>query len=721
MLLLVSAYTFCILFTSLFSQIALRAESTLKRLLEEKDKATENLYITTDGIKSFFEQVRKALEQREKALMATTRKYVDIKLTRLDVHYRMLEQHRVSILDQVTAIEQLIEGNDNVALLQQQQSISEDLEVHEQSIMTLCDMLSESQQSASLSFQTKKEITARVSTLGVLSECHTDPDTMMEIEYRRVLISEEDDPYLAVPLRFEDVETKTPQEEMRFEQNLKVEYEPENKPKAYSADVTYDKPRPISVPQLPLQHSGVSSEKPVPPARKRLTNTIGSRSSVSNTSLKEDLKMCKTPTVLSRSSSLATKHYDIPSHRIPAPDYSNYDVPKFTSLPPHFSRELTKPYTQHRSESKERHRSTSSDEYEPLDDIVRPSPAPRNLPPPIPPNHPSLLKEPKKVKPIPKPRKRSGTEAIPMTTTVQQRRKRRSHTLPAYSPGYHAIIPPIMVISNDMLSSPNSQESVYPVGICCFAGSEDTVIVTDTYNHCLRKINRNGTFIEKIGKEGRSGGQFKEPSAVTVDAKNHIYVVERDNPRVQKFSSSGKYVSKFGHKTLLGSLLNDPMGIAMSRNGCIVVSDWDKGQILFFANNGKLVNTLGKRGELFKFPAGIAFDSKGNLFVVDRGNHCVWILSANGKIIRKFAKRGSNFGELYYPYGIAVTEDNIIVSESGNNRVSLFTLTGDFLRCFGSFGSKPGLFDHPRHICVNSKGQLLVADEMNQRVQVFQL
>jgi len=27
--------------------------------------------------------------------------------------------------------------------------------------------------------------------------------------------------------------------------------------------------------------------------------------------------------------------------------------------------------------------------------------------------------------------------------------------------------------------------------------------------------------------------------------------------------------------------------------------------------------------------------------------------------------------------------------------------------------------NHPRHICINSKGEIVVADELNQRLQVF--
>ena len=144
---------------------------------------------------------------------------------------------------------------------------------------------------------------------------------------------------------------------------------------------------------------------------------------------------------------------------------------------------------------------------------------------------------------------------------------------------------------------------------------------------CIRLIDCNGTFIEKIGKEGRGGGEFKEPSAVAVTEDNHIFVAERDNPRVQKFTATGKYLMKFGQKALWGTQLSDPFGIALSPDGNIYVSDWDKNVIFVFQNNGKLLFTIGKDDNTIKFPAGIAFDKQGRLLVADRSSHCVWILT----------------------------------------------------------------------------------------------
>lgn len=752
----------------------------LNQLSEKKAVLSQNSFDMAESIKVYFNNTRRALEQREKALLSTTYKYFDIKLSRLDAHYSAVEQHRSATVDQVAAIEKLIEDNDNVVLLQEKQSVSEELEVHQQSIVSICDMLSESQQS-SLTFRENDAVLQKMKSVGTISEYSRSSDAAV-VCVKQVMVSEEEDPYTVVPLRFEDLPIDTPQKEVRFDL---VEYEPENKPiKTFNL---YDTPKRITVPEIPPRSSS-SSEKLVQVFHSRVRNDNQvsepeSNPALANTSRLYDVpKRIERPHIPPRSTGVSPKQtvqphcspkpndkqehepernlydtpkplaalevpprgsstslqnvdeyckprakygdYDIPPHKYPKPACATYDIPKSSTLPSRpflkdFSQSKSYPQLKLLSQGEER-LSSSDDEYEPLDDIIPPTPTPRNIPPPLPPNHPSSVFGPRNPKPIPKPRKRSGTEATPGILSSEKRKlKHRSNTLPvtpALGNG-STIVPPVMVIDTDLLSSAFGQESVYPVGICCI---HDNLIITDVFNHCIRIIDRSGTFLQKIGKEGRSGGQFKEPSAVAIDSSNHIYVTERDNPRVQKFTATGKYVSKFGQKTLLGNQLSDPLGVAISKNGCVAVSDWDKGHILFFAKNGKVVNTFGRDSDI-KFPAGITFDSDGNLYVADRGNHCLWVLSPNGDVIRKIGSRGSKFGELYFPYGIAVKNDRIMVSESGNHRVSVFSLTGNFVSSFGKYGSEPGMFDHPRHICINSKGELLVADEMNQRVQIFQV
>ncbi len=267
-------------------------------------------------------------------------------------------------------------------------------------------------------------------------------------------------------------------------------------------------------------------------------------------------------------------------------------------------------------------------------------------------------------------------------------------------------------------------ETVYPCGIC--VGENNSFIISDIKNHCLRIIANNGKFIGAIGKEGKGSGQFEEPCAVSINEKSQIIVCQRENPRMQKLTSGGKYIQKFGHKSFRGNNLGEPWGVAVGPDKKLYVTDWDKSCIHIFYGNGHYDRTLGSDnsilGESLKFPAGIAVDTNGNIIVADRGNHCVWILKANGNILMCIGSKGHGPGELFLPHGIAIHPNgSIIVSESGNNRISIFSKSGKFLKHFGRKGHEPGMFEHPRHVCVTTKGEIVVADELNQRLQLFRI
>ena len=680
-------------------QVSSQAESMMEKLFKDREMVGKNCADTSHAVKAFFAKTREVLNQREKALLSTIQKYSDVKLTKFDIHYHKLLENRKAILRLVDSIEKLLQQSrvEDVSMLTEKRTIAEELDVRQQSVLSIQDVLIESKSAhAFLSFKEDYRFLHPLSEIGTLNECRREPDSVF-LSMRRVVVTEDEDPYLDVPLRFEDVGPAGPQQVVRVD-----ETQPEILSKFADDDNdTYDTPRPVPpLPKkdLPVPNGGVASV-PRPPHRPKPLPAIREET------------------------------YDVPRPLAGPSDV--YDVPKPVTrpvVPPRKTLPATPPSCS--IKSGELHPEDSDDEYEPF--ILPPTPKPRTRPPPLPPNHPN-----RPVKPVPKPRfttlHRSASSetadvlSVANKEALTEEKRRRSKTLPPsvfqYPPALPLkvnpdIVQPIMVLGCEQLSWPFGREMVYPCGVCCMT-LHDTLVVTDVFNHCVRLIDVNGKFIEKIGREGRSGGQFKEPGAVAVSNNDeHIFVVERDNPRVQKFNSMGKYILKFGQKALWGSQLTDPWGVALAFNGNIYVSDWEKNRIYVFQSNGKCVNTIGKDDGFIKFPAGITFDRRGRLLVTDRGNHCVWVLTPEGELVEKIGR----LGQLHYPYGVAVKQDGtVIVTESGDSRVAIFSPTGEFLRHLGGPGSEPGLFNHPRHVCVNSKGHVIIADEMNQRIQIFQL
>lgn len=89
--------------------------------------------------------------------------------------------------------------------------------------------------------------------------------------------------------------------------------------------------------------------------------------------------------------------------------------------------------------------------------------------------------------------------------------------------------------------------------------------------------------------------------------------------------------------------------------------------------------------------------------------------------IFQFGKVGMNPGEFNMPNGLCVSDQGeVIVVENLGNRVQIFDAEGRFLLKFGGQGLRPGQFRLPNGIAIDKDDKIYVADSSNHRIQIFQ-
>ena len=106
-----------------------------------------------------------------------------------------------------------------------------------------------------------------------------------------------------------------------------------------------------------------------------------------------------------------------------------------------------------------------------------------------------------------------------------------------------------------------------PIG-CAF--QENTFIVSDARNHCLKIFDSSGKCFRKIGAQGKSDGQLNWPMALCVEKSgNHhnILVCDYNNKRIVQFTMEGSFTGK------TATNLQCPVGIATTPDGRVLVSD----------------------------------------------------------------------------------------------------------------------------------------------------
>ena len=279
-----------------------------------------------------------------------------------------------------------------------------------------------------------------------------------------------------------------------------------------------------------------------------------------------------------------------------------------------------------------------------------------------------------------------------------------------------------------------------PWGVAVAA--DGSLYAAERYAFRLRKLDANGTQQWTVGQLGVYGSDNTHLGSywagiegnLALDASGRVYVPDTGNQRIQVFNPNGSYSSTFGSNGSGNNQFNCPSGVAINpSNGDIAVVDKCNQRIqvydsswTFKASIGTL-NAKGSDNTHFNNPWGDAFDASGNIYVGDSDNHRVQKCSPSGLAYAcaTFAGvqgvQGNDFGHLAHPLGIAVDSANrVYVADEYNNRVQVFDSSGAYLTSIGAvWGTRSGELKNPKAVAVDAGGNVYVTDYTNGRIQKF--
>ena len=116
---------------------------------------------------------------------------------------------------------------------------------------------------------------------------------------------------------------------------------------------------------------------------------------------------------------------------------------------------------------------------------------------------------------------------------------------------------------------------------------------------------------------------------------------------------------------------------------------------------------------------GVAVHTNGEVFASSIDGF-VQVFSEDGTALRRIGSKGNGNGQFDRPWGLLLVGDRLYVSDHNLHRVQYFSaITGQYIGQFGSYGKGNGQFYSSLGMSTDGKGNILVADYNNKRVQVF--
>ena len=154
-----------------------------------------------------------------------------------------------------------------------------------------------------------------------------------------------------------------------------------------------------------------------------------------------------------------------------------------------------------------------------------------------------------------------------------------------------------------------------------------------------------------------------------------------------------------------------PTRVVVDSEGTMFVSDTGNSRIKVIKGDGD-IRHIGPVGLESQGGTGVGLTPNGNLAIVNWRTKFVSILSKEGDLVNQFT-----YPDFSEPTDVAVnSRGEIIVADNGANKIFMFDSSGRPLTTFGGKGEKEGQFKLISAIAVGKCDEILVADH---RIQIF--
>jgi DNA-binding beta-propeller fold protein YncE len=282
-------------------------------------------------------------------------------------------------------------------------------------------------------------------------------------------------------------------------------------------------------------------------------------------------------------------------------------------------------------------------------------------------------------------------ETIPANTYVSDVQMNPAGDLLALSDRNNFLV--IHGVVNQVVGTAGREEGQFSEPAAFDCGPDGKIYVADTRNSRVQVFDREGTFELAFGERGDKTGQLNAPEGIVVNSSGIVYVADTANDRIQMFNTDGIFLMSFGSrsKTKKGQVPPDgtfsrPTALALNSKEHLYVLDSGNHRIQVFDEKGKHLASIGKQGDRyqqFDNPVDIALDDEDYLYIADQGNHRIQVIppkEESSTIPIVFGSVGRGYGQFDTITAVDVFDHRIYVSDQEHSGVRVYRFDKAYTR-----------------------------------------
>jgi sugar lactone lactonase YvrE len=250
-----------------------------------------------------------------------------------------------------------------------------------------------------------------------------------------------------------------------------------------------------------------------------------------------------------------------------------------------------------------------------------------------------------------------------------------------------------------------------PEGIAC---SKNRLVAADTGNGRL-------VLYSIVDGELRGGKEIRLPQVVypirvVMNTKGDLYALDERQRKIARLSPDGAFQQYVDLSAGPTTGIVVPVGISLDGKDNLYVLDIGGGRVMVFGDDGKYQRQVDLPKE-YGFITDLATNEKGTIFLIDSVSGVVYSTAKDPAVFTPITEKLKD--DMKFATNIVADDKGFLfISDQNGGGIIVISQSGTIRRLF-SMGWKEGTLRYPSQLCINTDGDLFVADRANSRIQRF--